>query len=57
MIPFEEFSTALERYKLRRLAAAAQAQPAKVPSGKPAQAAQRAPAREEHSAAEIIEDL
>jgi hypothetical protein len=57
MLPFEEYSAALDRYKLRKQAAAASAQPAKVPSGKPAQASVRAPARDDHSAAEIIEDL
>lgn len=58
MIPFDEFSAALDRYKARRLAAAAAAPPAKVPSGKPAQANVRAQqARDDHSAAEIIEDL
>lgn len=57
MIPFEEFAAALERYKLRKQAAAQAAAPQKVPSGKPAQSGPRTVARGDQSAIEVIEEL
>lgn len=52
MIPFEELVAALERFKQRRLAAAANSGPNKATSGKPGQ-----PPRQQMQVTELGDDL